>query len=309
MTKIAVVGSLSVDIAVQAPRVPRKGENLYGRDFRMGAGGKGANAATAIVRMGGDCLLVGCIGDDQLGNLELTTLQVEGVDTSAVVIVPGAPTDVVLVIVVDDGRNAVLAISQTNRLLTGPAVTAALRPHGLTLDGILINFECSPSAIVAAVRLGQEYEIPVVVDAGPVCQYDPTVWSGTTILSPNVQETLALAGVTATDSPDDHSVREAARKLLAAGPEAVVVKMGGKGALLLTPEEELLVPAFSVAPVDTTGAGDAFSAALTLAFVHGAELPAAIRYANAAGALATTRFGALEAMPTAADLEKFLSDR
>jgi ribokinase len=307
MTKIAVVGSLTVDMALRTPRVPRPGDNVYGDDFRMGAGGKGANAATAIVRLGGEALMIGCLGDDNLGQFELTALQAEGIDATAVVIVPGASTDVVCVMVLDGGQNAVLAIIRTNLLLTGSAVAAALHPHWGTLDAILVNFECSRSAVAEAARLGKAHSIPVVVDAGPVRDYGAEVWSGATVLSPNVQEALTLAGVEATGPPDDHTLRSAARQLLAAGPGAVVVKLGDKGALLLTEKDELLIPAFPVEAVDTTGAGDAFTAALTLALTEGTALPEAIYRANAAGALATTRFGAREAMPTQAEIDEFLS--
>jgi ribokinase len=307
MTKIAVVGSLTVDMALQTPRVPRPGDNVYGRDFRMGAGGKGANAATAVVRMGGEALMVGCLGDDYLGEFELTALQAEGIDATAVTVVPGASTDVVCVMVLDGGQNAVVAIIRTNLLLTGSAVAAALHPHWGTLDAILVNFECSESAVAEATRLGRAHSIPVVVDAGPVRDYGPEAWRSATVLSPNIQEALTLAAVEASPEPEDHTIRNVAQELLAAGPGAVVVKLGHRGALLLTEEDEVLVPAFAVEAVDTTGAGDAFTAALTLAIAKGSPLPEAVYCANAAGALATTRFGAREAMPSQAEIDAFLS--
>ena len=280
---------------------------MYGRDFKMGAGGKGANAATAIVRMGGQALMVGCLGDDNLGEFELNALQAEGIDATAVALIPGASTDVVCVMVLDGGQNAVVAVIRTNLLLTGSAVAAALRPHWGTLDAILVNFECSQSAVAEATRLGRAHSIPVVVDAGPVRDYKPEVWRCATVLSPNVQEALILAGVEASRQPEDHTILHVARELLAAGPGALVVKLGDKGALLLTEKDELLVPAFPVEAVDTTGAGDAFTAALTLAIAQGTPLPEAIYRANAAGALATTRFGTMEAMPTQAEIDAFLS--
>ncbi len=309
MTRIAVIGSVSVDMALRTPQIPRPGENVYGFEFKMGAGGKGANAATAIARLGGKALIVGCIGDDELGDLELSVLKAERVDTSTLTIVPGVATDVVCVMVVEGGQNAVLAISSTNRLLTGAAVAAALRPHWGQLDAVVANFECHGSAISTAIQLSTAHDIPVVVDAGPICDHSPEVWSRATVLSPNIQEALFLGGVENAPQPEENTIRMAARRLLARGPRAVVVKMGDKGALLVTEDEEHVIPAFQVEAVDTTGAGDAFTAALTLALARGMELAAAVRYANAAGALATTRFGALEAMPTAAELGAFYSNR
>lgn len=306
MTKIAIIGSLLVDIAIRTPRVPQRGENLLVHDLKIGAGGKGANAATAIVRMGGEALVIACVGDDDLGHLELATLRAEGVETVGVTLIPGASTDVAMVMVDDEGENTVLAINRTNQLLTGRAVESALHPHWNTLDAILTNFECSEGAVAATVRLGKAHNIPVVVDAGPIRGYGPETWRDATVLSPNAQEAAALAGMASATLQDDQTARRAAGKLLAAGPEAIVLKRGSRGALLLTKQDDVLVPSFSVKVVDTTGAGDAFSAALTLALAEGKPLPEATRYANAAGALAVTQFGTLEAMPTRATVNALL---
>jgi len=304
MTKIAVIGSLVVDMAMRTPHVPQRGENLHTRSFQMGAGGKGANAAAAIARMGGQALLVGCLGDDDLGHFELDAIQAEGVDTAGVTLVPGSPTAVAFVLVDDGGENTILVANRTNELLTGPAVEAALRPHWSTLDALLVNFESSEEAVATAVRGGKTHGVPVVVDAGPVRPYPPETWRDATVLSPNAHEAAALVGYPV---QDDQAARSAARELLAAGPQAIVLKRGGQGALLLNQEGEVLFPSFPVEVVDTTGAGDAFTAGLTLAIAEGKPLLEAVRFANAAGALAATRFGTLEAMPTRAEVEALLT--
>lgn len=304
MTKIAVIGSLVVDMAMRTPRVPRRGDNLHAHSFKMGAGGKGANAAAAIVRMDGAALLVGCVGDDDLGRFELAALQREGVDTAGVSAVQGAQTAVAFVMVDPGGENTILVANEANEWLTGAAVESALVPHWETLDAVLVNFEASEGAVAAAVRSGRAHGLPVVVDAGPIRQYSRDTWCQATVLSPNLPEAAALVGYPV---QDDDSAWRAARELLAAGPQAVVVKRGAQGALLVTREEELVIPSFPVEVVDTTGAGDAFTAGLTLAIAEGRPLQEAARFASAAGALAVTRFGTLEAMPDRGQVDSMLA--
>jgi ribokinase len=207
----------------------------------------------------------------------------------------------------DGGENSVLAIIKTNLMLTGLAVESALASHWGALDAILVNFDCSEAAVSAAVQSGRAHNVPVVVDAGPIRGYGPAAWRDAKVLSPNTQEAAALAGLDGATLQDSQSARRAARELLTTGPEAVVLKLGGQGALLVTRDQETLIPPLPVKVLDTTGAGDAFSAALTLALAEGTPLLEAVRFGNAAGALATTRFGTLDAMPTRVEVRSLLS--
>jgi ribokinase len=304
MWKVAVIGSLLVDIAVRTPRLPQRGDNIHVCDFRMGAGGKGGNAAVAISRLGGSALAIGCIGDDDLGRLQLAALGAEGIDVSGVTAVPGAKTAVAIVLVENDGQNAVLVADRTNELLTGAMVREALEPHWENLDALLVNFECARDAVSTAVMLGQQHRTPVVIDPAPAQPFEQGIWGMATVLTPNRSEAAALVGYRLSDERD---VRRAARQLHRAGPDVVVVKLGTEGAYLCTDEDEIVVPALEVNVVDTTGAGDAFTAALIASLLEGRSWRDGIRFANAAGALATTRFGTVDAMPTRAEIEAALS--
>jgi len=304
MTKIAVIGSIIADLAVRTPRVPTVGENLRADSFALRPGGKGANTAVAVARSGAEAMLVGSIGDDDFGRMEMDNLRQEGVNVDAVVVDPEASTGVALVIIDAQGENAILVVNGANDHLGAEVVARALESHRGTLDGILINFEIPEAAVAAGVRMGKEQGIPVVVNAAPPRSYAPEIWADCAILTPNTLETATLVGHPVRD---DAAARQAALELLAAGPQAVVLKCGARGALLLTEEREVQVPAFSVDVVDTTGASDAFSAALTVAIAEGVPLEEAVRRANAAGALAVTKFGAMPAMPTRRDLDEFLA--
>ena len=303
MKQIAVIGSVVIDLAVQTPRLPAVGETLLADNFKIGPGGKGANAAVAVKRAGAAAVLVGCIGDDDFGRMEMAALQKEGVNVDAVAIHPEASTGVGIAMIDADGENTILGVLGANDYLNPNDVAQALALHQDTLNAILVNFEVPEPAVAAAVQLGVDYGVPVIVDAGPARPYTPETWRNCTILTPNEQETETLVGYPVSD---DTTAERAARELLGMGPSAVVLHRGAQGALLVTPDDTIHVPSFSVDVVDTTGAGDAFSGALSVAVAEGLPLVDAIRRANAAGALAVTRLGTLPVMPTRQEVEAFL---
>jgi ribokinase len=270
----------------------------------MSAGGKGANSAAAVARLGGHALVIGCIGDDDLGRFELAGLEAADIDTRGVTVVADADTAVAIILVEEDGQNAVLIADSTNELLTGALVESSLQPHWHQIDALLVNFECAPEAVQAAVTLGRRHRVPVFVDPAPAQFHSPALWGGATALVPNRSEAAALVGF---ELIDQDTIHGAAQQLKSAGPTAIAVKLGAEGAYLLSDEDAMLVPALDVQAVDSTGAGDAFSAALVVASIEGKSWPEAVRFANAGGALATTRFGTIEAMPTRDEVEALLS--
>ena len=306
MKQIAVIGSIVIDLAVQTPRLPTRGETLLGGNFKIGPGGKGANAAVAVQRAGGTAVLLGCIGNDDFGRMEMAALQQEGVNVNAVTIHPEASTGVGIAMIDADGENTILGVLGANDYLSSNDVTRALALNREALHGILVNFEVPQPAVAAAVQVGRDYDVPVIVDAGPARPYMPETWRDCTILTPNEQETETLVGYPVSD---DATAERAAHQLLRMGPSAVILHRGARGALLVTPGDTIHIPSFQVDVVDTTGAGDAFSGTLSVAIVEGLPLLDAIRRANAAGALAVTRLGTLPIMPTRQEVDTFLRNQ
>jgi len=304
MPTIAVVGSIITDLAVLTPRLPARGENILAHRLHIGPGGKGANAAVAAARLGAHSVLVGRVGDDSFGREELAALRAEGVDTNAVGVDPETRTGAAIIMVDDEGENTILVIIGANDRLTPEHVEAGLAPHWGRLDALLVNFEVPPTAVAAAINAAHAHGVPAIVDAGPPRQFGPEVWGRATVISPNALEAATLVGHPVEDAA---AAAAAARELLAGGPQAVVLKRGAAGALLVTREGTQHVSSFRVKVVDTTGAGDAFSAALVVALAEGKPLPEAVRFANAAGALAVTRVGTLPAMPTRAEVDAILA--
>lgn len=304
MVAIATVGSINMDLAVSTPRVPLRGENLLAHALQVGLGGKGSNPAVALARMGARSHLVGCVGQDDFGEQALRLIAHEGVAIQGVVVTTDAPTGVAIIMVDDEGENTILVVIGANAALTPEMVEQGLGRIGDHLAAIQVNFEIPESCVAATVRYGQAHDIPVVVDAGPPRPYGPEVWGRATVLSPNALEAETLVGYSVAD---DKAALQAARDLLACGPEAIVLKRGAQGALVCTRDQVVRVPSFAVEVVDTTGAGDAFTAGLTLALAEGQALADAARFGCAAGAVAVTRLGAMSAMPTRVEVEALLA--
>jgi len=304
MTKIAIIGSIITDLTVLTPRVPERGENILAKRLQIGPGGKGANAAVAVARMGVESILIGRIGDDNFGSEELAALRAEGVNTDFVGIDPEVQTGTAVVMVDDEGENTILVIIGANDRLTPEYVEAGLAPHWGDLDALLINFEVPEESVAAAIHAAHARGVPCVVDAGPPREFGADVWGEATVISPNALEAATLVGHPV---ESDVEVEDAAWELLAAGPQAVVLKRGSAGALLATSEGITHVPSFRVNALDTTGAGDAFSGALVVAIAEGKPLQEAVRIANAAGAITVTRVGTLSAMPARDEIEDFLA--
>jgi ribokinase len=302
MARIAVIGGIVVDIAVQTPRLPMLRETLLAEAYKVGPGGKAANAAVAVARSGGEAILVGCIGDDDFGRMELAFLRREGVETGHVVVHAGDCTGMGIAMIGPDGENTIVGVLGANDGLQVEDLARAV--HRQRLDAVLVNFEAPEAVVAAAVGLGKEQGVPVVVDTGPARPYAPEGWSDCAVLAPNEQEAATLAGC---PIEDDATAEQAARTLLALGPEAVALHQGRRGALLVTAHETVRVASFPVPVVDTTGAGDAFSGTLTVALAEGLTLTQALLRANAAGALAVTRLGTLPAMPTRREIDALLA--
>jgi ribokinase len=279
--------------------MPVPDENVFGDDFRMIPGGKGANQAVAVARLGARAQFIGRVGRDSFGDLLLASLRADGVETAGLAAVADAPTGAALIMVDRKGQNSIVVAPGANHRLM-PADIQALRPELETLDAILMQLEIPIETVLHTIRLAREIHVPVILDAGPPRVQPPDELFRVALLSPNEAEAGALLGRPIRDLKD---AENAGREMLRRGAGAVVLKLGAKGALLVTADECLHVPAHRVEVVDTTAAGDAFTAALAVYRAEGRSLPEAVRMANKAGALATTKLGAQPSMPTRADVE------
>jgi ribokinase len=293
---VVVVGSANVDLVVPVARHPEGGETLLGGDLRRNPGGKGANQAVAAARAGGArTSLIGAVGTDDAGDLLLASLASAGVRTDLVERHSQAPTGVALITVTGDGENAIVVAPGANALVrVGPEAASRIA----AADVVLAQLETPLDAVRAAAAALSPGAV-LVLNAAPSAPLPDDVWSMLDILVVNEHEAADLAGC----SDPDVGVG-----MLLERVPAVVVTLGGAGSIVARRgEPPMRLAGVRVEAVDTTGAGDTFCGVLCAALAQGADLADAVRRAGAAGALAVTRPGAQDAVPTAAEVSAFVA--
>ncbi|MDK2991306.1 MAG: ribokinase [Clostridiales bacterium] len=301
---IVVIGSINVDLVIETPRVPLAGESLIGYSLEQFLGGKGSNQAISLKRLGGDVIFSGKTGNDAFGNYAVDNLREEGLDTSYIFTDNKSATGIAFIIVEPSGENRIIAIPGANGKY-GIAETNSMEAviHGSSL--VLLQLEIPLHSIKRISNIAKENNIPVLIDAGPAQAAPLELFNGATIVSPNESEALALTNIMVNDIS---SAKNAARILLNSGARNVVMKLGANGALIANDSDFRHVPAYDIEPVDTTAAGDAFTAALALKYAQGASIDEAVSFANAAGALTALKKGARPSLPYKKDIEAFITE-
>ncbi|MCW5852241.1 MAG: ribokinase [Anaerolineae bacterium] len=304
MNRVVVVGSANTDMIVQADRLPTPGETVLGGRFATAQGGKGANQAVAAARLGAHVTFVARLGQDALGEQAFAAYQTDGLDCTYMSRDPDQPSGVALILVDRHGENMIAVASGANAALSPTHVETA-RAAVQSADSLLTQLESPLATVAAALDLARSAGVRAILNPAPARSLPDTFLQGV-ILTPNETEVAQLTGLPV------HNVEQAeaaARQLLDRGAAAVVVTLGRQGALLVTPSDVQLVPAFAVQAVDTTAAGDAFNGGLAVALSRGLALPEAVRDGNAVAALSVTRLGAQPSLPTQAEVVRFLEER
>lgn len=299
--KVVVVGSFNMDLVVQAGRRPQTGETLMGEEFGMFIGGKGSNQAIAAARLGANVTMIGRLGTDLFGDTLMAAHAEEGIYTDYVIRDTEVGTGVASILIDADGDNSIVLVPQANMRLSVEDIERASESIAAA-DALLLQLEVPIDASRRAAEIAKSNGATVVLNPAPAQELPDDFLAQVDILTPNEVETESLSGIRVSTATD---AERAAKVLLDKGLSAVILTLGERGALLLTPELAQQVPAYSVEVVDTTAAGDAFCGALATALARGDNLVDAVAFANAAGALAVTVLGAAPSMPAAAQVEVF----
>ena len=303
--KIVVVGSSNTDMILQVPHIPRRGEPVLGGAFATAPGGKGANQAVAAARAGGDVTLVARVGTDTLGDAALDGFRRDRIAVEHVRRDPDAPSGVALIFVEAGGENSIGVASGANARLA-PADVEAAGGAIRAADILLMQLETPLETIVAAARIAHQAGVCAILNPAPARDLPVDLFALLSFITPNETEAELLTGAAAADL---EGAARAGRTLLARGAGAAAVTLGSRGALLVAPEGETLVPGFDVEAVDATAAGDVFNGALAVALGEGRTPREALRFANAAAALSVTRPGAQPSAPRRAEIEGFMAGR
>ena len=303
--KIVVVGSLHMDLTVKTERIPRIGETVLGKHFAMSPGGKGANQAVAAAKLGADVTLVGRVGADVFGRKLIKNAKENGIDTSYIVEDGKTATGVALIIVDEEGNNVIAVASGADMRCCKEDVDRAEKVFKSS-DVVSIQLEIPLPIVEYAIDKAFREEVKVILNPSPAQQLPDELLRKVYVLTPNEKEAEVLSGCEVTSV---RAAKIAAKKIRERGVENVIVTIGKNGAIMATGEETVHVRGIDVNTVDATGAGDAFCGTLAVAISSGKEMKEAVLYSNCAGALATTKIGAQEALPTASDLKSFMKNR
>lgn len=304
--KVVVVGSMSRDLVYCVPRRPGKGETLIATDFQMYVGGKGNNQAMAAARAGAQVSMVGRIGEDANGDEVLACLHKDKVDTRFLFRDKTTGTGIANIYVDEEGDNSIVIATQANGRLS-PADVEAAYDTIAAADVMLLQLEVPLATTIAAAKLGKKAGIKVIVNPAPA-PADLSLFNEllpyADLLVPNQTEAELISLI---DVSNAELAPQAAARLQDMGAREVLITLAEQGAFYLSAEgKQLRVPAFKVSPKDTTAAGDAFCGALAAAISRGTAIEEAIKFACAAGALATTICGAEPSLPQISAIDKML---
>ncbi|MBC8162429.1 MAG: ribokinase, partial [Roseiflexaceae bacterium] len=298
--RITVVGSTNIDMMMRLADLPAPGETVAGGVFLQAFGGKGANQAVAAARLGGSVTFISCLGDDTFAAQLIASFQQAGIETSQIRRSAEAATGTALILVDQQGENAIALAPGANALLSPAHIDeAATLIGGSAL--VLLQMEISEHTVARTLALAQVQGVPVLLNYAPVRGQPLPLSTAITTLVVNETEAERLCGLSVRTIDQ---AQQAAAALLAKGPQRVVITLGAGGVYIATGDAQTHVPALPVTPIDTTAAGDCFCGALAVALVEGLTDVAAARFASAAAAISVTRIGAQPSLPSRAEVEQ-----
>ena len=297
--RVAVVGSANVDLTTFSDTFPRPGETLFGQRFDLGFGGKGANQAVAARICGAEVLMVAKLGNDLFGEATIRNFASFGIDTSHVRIVDGVSSGVAPIFVEPNGQNRILVVKGANDTLS-PADVDAASSALRHVDTIVLQFEISIDTVYYTVQFARQHGIRCIVNPAPAQKVDLQKLSAADYFIPNETEAEVITGLPVHTIED---AKKCAGVLIRQDFRRVVITLGGRGALLATPQHTELIEPFPVKPVDTTGAGDAFIGSFAVFLGAGLPEKEALTRASLYAALSTMRVGTQKSLPTRAEFE------
>ncbi len=294
--KAAVMGSINTDIILSAEKLPEVGENVLGSTYSYAHGGKGANQAIGLSRLGARVKMIGKVGNDVNGVSLIKNLEKNSVDASGVA-TDGTSTGLAAILIDGQGRNRIIVYESANTEIVPEEASSHITKD---LGVLLVQFETNEEAVTACVNKAIDLGVTTVVDCGPAKNFSLEKMQGMTILTPNENETEALSGI----FPRDEETALKASEILYDRSRAkyIVLKLGERGCSLYDGKDIKFFAPYRAKVLDTTAAGDSFTAALALEYVRSGDIEKACDTGNRAGSIAVSRIGAENSMPTADEL-------
>lgn len=292
LSKIVVIGSSNTDMVIKTDKLPVPGETKLGGIFFMNAGGKGANQAVAVERIGGNVTFVTKVGNDIFGKQAIAGFEKENINTGYVFIDEEAPSGTALIMVNDQGENCIAVAPGANANLLPSDIEKVKTINSAEI--ILMQLEIPIETISSVIKNAKANKQKVILNPAPAQKLDNSLLSGLFMITPNETEAYFLTGIKVFD---EVSASQAAGVFISNGVQNVVITMGTSGAYIFADGISKMVPVNPVKAVDTTAAGDVFNGALAVAISEGKDIEEAVSFANKAAAISVTRIGAQCSVP------------
>lgn len=294
---IDVVGSINMDLVAFVDEFPGIGETISGNKFLTVPGGKGANQAVAASRLGASVRFIGCVGEDSFGKELLSNLQNDSIDTTFIRTCPNVSTGTAVILVNAKAQNQIVVIPGANHELGPDDVRRVYSSHTSFPKIVVCQFEIPVEAVIKTIQFFKRHHVLVVLNPAPAADFPERLLESVDYFIPNEHEALRMSG--------EKTVEKAAKHFIEKGAKCVVITAGAKGSFIYDGKPQW-IQAIRVKAVDTTAAGDAFVGAFATALLEGKNVESAVRFGNAAGALAVTKIGAQPSLPTRKELNTFM---
>ncbi len=305
MGKILVVGSLNMDFVVNVKYMPQQGETLLADNLELIPGGKGANQAFALGKLGANVTMLGAVGNDSYGDIQIEGLKAVGVDTTRIAQIDGVSTGIALITVNEQGDNSIIVIQGANKCVSKEYIDINLKAIE-ECDIVIFQLEIPLDTVIYAAQKAKELGKIVILDPAPAPRSLPKeLLSNVDIIKPNETELAKLTGIEDVES----FMKTAIDYIKKQGVKTVIVTLGGNGAFVSMQNGTLIhIKCDNVKVTDTTAAGDSFIAAMALDISEGKEIIPAVEFANHVASIVVTKKGAQSSIPSMEEVQKYIAD-
>lgn len=300
MKNICVIGSLNMDLVVNVDKMPKPGQTIIGSNFKEVPGGKGANQAVAMARLNGNVSMIGKVGEDGFGQTLINSLKNDKVDTTYIKTTKGA-TGVALITVDNNAQNSIVVSPGANFEVKEEDIDNNIEAIKNS-DIVVLQLETPLNTIKYALKKSKELNKYTILNPAPALKLDDEIIKNVDLLTPNETELEIISGVSIETEED---IQKAAQIMIEKGVKELIVTLGSKGSLYINKEKSIFKKAYKVQAVDTTAAGDSYTAALAVALSKDKNIEEAMDFASKVGALSVLKEGAQSSLPTLEDVENF----
>jgi ribokinase len=305
--RVTVFGSLNYDFVIMGPRLPTPGETVKGNQLLMQTGGKGSNQALQAARLGAKTTMIGCVGQDFMGDTQLTCLSAEGMVTDYIMRHDTLKTGVALIFVDQNGQNEIMIAANANEACTRGQLDRA-QPAFDDCDVFVTQLETNMDSVLYALEKARKAGCFIMLDPAPMQNVPQQLWGMVDLVKPNETEAAFYTGLPVDGNDIQGWARQACHRLKEMGAPAALITLGAMGCYYCG-EEDFFVPPFKIKAVDATAAGDSFAGALATALGERQPVRQAIIFASAAGAVTASKAGAQPSIGRRAEVDAFLSSR